>query len=255
MMEWNERTRLLLGEEGCRRLADARVAVIGVGGVGAYAAEMLVRAGVGHLLILDSDEVSVSNRNRQLIALSSTVGMPKCEVLRGRLLDINPELDIQTISKYIISDDVDDTVEVPEGSLRVSEALAGERLDYVVDAIDTLGPKISLIKFCLSREIPLVSSMGSGAKFDATKVRVADISKTRECPLAHQLRKRLHRCGIFSGFDAVYSEEKPCRESVVIEESRNKKSQVGTISYLPAVFGCVCAQKVICNISGATSCR
>jgi len=152
-------------------------------------------------------------------------------VLAGRLLDINPELDLNVAPVYV-------------SETNIAEVL-GAPLDYVVDAIDTLSPKIALIQFCLSAGIPLVSSMGSGAKMDATAVRLADISKTRMCPLAHMLRKRLHKFGIRSGFLAVYSEEEPRRESVVLEESINKKSQVGTISYLPAVFGCVCAQAVI----------
>ena len=121
----------------------------------------------------------------------------------------------------------------------------------VADAIDTLSPKIALIQFCLSQGLPLVSSMGSGAKLDATAVRIADISKTRMCPLAHQLRKRLHRLGITEGFLAVYSEEKPVEEAMIPEEGRNKRSNVGTISYLPAVFGCVCAQAATGILTGS----
>ena len=229
-MPWTDRTRMLVGEEGLQALASARVAVVGIGGVGAYAAEMLVRAGLGHIIVIDSDCVSESNINRQLLALHSTVGRPKVEVLRERLLDINPDLDIEVREEY-----------VAEGSIDISA-------DFVVDAIDTLSPKIALIQHCLAAGIPLVSSMGSGAKVDATAVRLADISKTYECPLAHMLRKRLHKLGIREGFLAVFSPEKPFRESVVLEESRNKKSQVGTISYLPAVFGCVCAQAAIDHI-------
>ena len=236
MMEaWQERTALLLGDQGLERLASARVTVVGTGGVGAAAAEMLVRAGVGHLTLIDSDTVSESNINRQLIALHSTVGQPKCDVLRARLLDINPALDLSVIPDYLHEDNVAPLIASP---------------DYVVDAIDTLSPKIALIQHCLKEGIPLVSSMGSGAKLDATAVRVADIAKTYQCPLAHMLRKRLHHLGITTGFKAVFSPELPRRESVVIEESRNKKSQVGTISYLPTVFGCVCAQVVIEGICG-----
>lgn len=231
--DWQARTSLLIGEDGLARLREARVAVVGIGGVGAAAAEMLVRAGLGHLLIIDSDCVSDSNRNRQILALTSTVGRLKCDVLKERLLDINPELDIVTVPVYVSESNI-------AGVLG-----DGAAPDFVVDAIDTLSPKIALIQHCLRSGIPLVSSMGSGAKMDATAVRVADISKTRMCPLAHMLRKRLHRLGIKSGFQAVYSEEQPRRDSVVLEESANKKSQVGTISYLPAVFGCVCAQAAI----------
>jgi len=224
---------MLVGQEGLSKLAAASVTVVGVGGVGAAAAEMLVRAGVGHLTIIDSDRFSETNINRQLPALHSTVGQPKVDVVRNRLLDINPNLDIATVGSFISE-----------------ENMCIGRTDYVVDAIDTLSPKIALIQHCLKNGIPLVSSMGSGAKTDVTKVRIADISKTKMCPLAHMLRKRLHKLGIMSGFLAVYSEEAPRRDSVVIEESRNKKSQVGTISYLPTVFGCACAQAVISGIVG-----
>ncbi len=233
---WTDRTRMLLGDESMQRLQDARFLVVGVGGVGAYAAEMLVRAGAGHLTIIDNDEVSETNLNRQLLALHSTLGRKKCTVLRDRLLDINPGLDISIIEDYL-------------EEKNVAALLDPVAPDVVVDAIDTLSPKIALIQYCMAHGLKLVSSMGSGAKFDATAVRVADISKTYQCPLAHALRKRLHRLGINSGFLAVFSAELPRRDSVVVEESRNKKSQVGTISYLPAVFGCVCAQAAIQQIA------
>ncbi len=229
---WTERTGLLLGAEKMQRLQEAHAVVVGVGGVGGYAAEMLVRAGLGHLVIIDSDCVGETNLNRQLLALRSTLGRGKCEVLRERLLDINPDLDIRVTETYIHEDNV-------------ASLLDPVPIDVVIDAIDTLSPKIALIQYCLARGLRLVSSMGAGAKLDATAVRVDDISRTRECPLAHALRKRLHRLGIQTGFLAVYSVEKPRRDAVIPEESRNKKSQVGTISYLPAVFGCVCAQAAL----------
>jgi tRNA A37 threonylcarbamoyladenosine dehydratase len=235
MENWQERTVMLLGEEGAAKLRDAHIAVIGVGGVGGFAAEALARAGVGHLLALDSDDVSETNRNRQILALSSTVGRPKCEVLRERLLDINPGLELVTVPEYVTEENI-------------ATLLDPYRIDFLVDAIDTLSPKICLIQYCLKRGVPMVSSMGAGAKIDATAVRVADIAQTRMCPLAHMLRKRLHKLGIFTGFDAVFSVEEPRRSSVVLEESRNKKSQVGTISYLPSVFGAVCAQVAIRRI-------
>lgn len=239
MDNWQERTEMLIGAEGLGRLAAAHVVVAGVGGVGAAAAEMLVRAGIGAITIIDSDAFSLTNLNRQLPALHSTVGCPKVEVLKARFLDINPDLKIDTIGEYLTEDSIP----------TVFSSMA-QAVDYVVDAIDTLSPKIALIQYCLGHGIPLVSSMGSGAKMDATKVRIADISKTRMCPLAHMLRKRLHKLGIKDGFLAVFSEEIPMRESTVIEESRNKKSQVGTISYLPTVFGCVCAQAAVSHFVG-----
>lgn len=232
-MSWQERTEMLLGGDALRKLSESRALIVGLGGVGAYAAEMLARAGVGELVLLDSDVVGDTNRNRQLVALTSTVGRLKCDVLKERLMDINPEIRITTVPEYL--------TEANAAELLMS---AG-RPDVVVDAIDTLSPKIALIQFCLKENLRLVSSMGSGAKKDATKLHVDDISKTFQCPLAHMLRKRLHKLGIREGFKAVFSSELPARESVTLEESRNKKSQVGTISYMPAVFGCVCAQAAI----------
>lgn len=241
---------MLVGEDGISRLSSARVAVIGVGGVGGYAAEMIVRAGVGHILILDSDEVSVSNRNRQLLALNSTVGRPKCQVLKERLLDINPDLDIVTVEKFIIAEGAVPDSGFEDASGTPSQLLGAYEFDYVVDAIDTLSPKLELIKYCMDRKIPLVSSMGAGAKFDVTKIRITDISKSFQCPLAHMVRKRLGKMGIRKGFKAVFSEEIADRSSIVLEAGRNKKSQVGTISYLPASFGCACAQAVITGLLG-----
>ena len=229
---WQERTRMLVGERMLEHFARSRVAVVGVGGVGGYAAEMLVRAGVGHLVIMDSDDVSLSNKNRQLLALDSTVGKPKCDVLASRLLDINPALDIVVIKEYLETD-------------KAGDYFSGMKIDFLVDAIDTLSPKLSLIKYCMDNSIPLVSSMGAGAKFDATKVRLADISKSYNCPLAYIVRKRLRHMGISKGFKVVFSEELPDRDAIVSQEDRNKKSQVGTLSYIPAVFGCVCAQAAI----------
>lgn len=237
MENWKERTLMLVGEAGIGRLASACVGVIGVGGVGGYAAEMIVRAGVGHIIIMDSDTVSVTNKNRQLLALDSTVGRPKCEVLKARLLDINPELEVTVLQEYLEAD-------------MVETVLGGYRVDFIVDAIDTLAPKLALIKYCVDHGIPHVSSMGAGAKYDATKVRLADISKSYNCPLAYIVRKRLRHMGIRRGFQVVFSEELPDRDAIVECEDRNKKSQVGTISYLPAVFGCVCAQAAIKGILG-----
>lgn len=234
-MDWQERTRMLVGDAGVGRLSRATVVVVGIGGVGAYAAEMVVRAGVGRIVLIDSDTVGESNLNRQLVALHSTVGRPKCDVLKERLTDINPELVCSVVEDYLYEENV-------------AALLDGLQPDCIIDAIDTLSPKIALIQYCLSHGIALVSSMGSGAKMDVTKVRIADISATRMCPLAHMLRKRLHKLGITEGFTAVYSEEVPMKDTTVLEESRNKKSQVGSISYLPAVFGCACAQAAIQGI-------
>ncbi len=237
MDNWLERTALLLGEEKLNILRQSHVLVVGLGGVGAYAAEMIARAGVGHMTIADADVVSPSNINRQLVALHSTVGRPKAEVLAERLRDINPEIDLRIVNQYI-KDDL------------TYELLDAAHYAYAVDAIDTLSPKMAFIKGALDRHIPLVSSMGAGAKTDPTKMEITDISKTHHCPLAHMLRKRMHKLGIYKGFHAVFSPE-PIREgAMILCEEQNKKSNVGTISYIPAVFGIGCASVVIRDLIG-----
>jgi tRNA A37 threonylcarbamoyladenosine dehydratase len=221
-----------LGDEKADRLTQAHVLVVGLGGVGAYAAEMVCRAGVGEMTIADSDDVSESNINRQLVALHSTVGRAKSDVLAERLLDINPDLQLHVVQRYIRDEETD----------RILDAA---RYDYIVDAIDTLSPKAALIKGALDRGIPIVSAMGAGAKTDPTKMEICDISRTHHCPLAHMLRKRLHKIGIRKGFSAVFSPE-PVREgAMILCEEQNKKSNMGTISYIPAVFGIGCASVVI----------
>ncbi len=232
MYNWQERTELLLGQNKLEQLKRAHVLVVGLGGVGAYAAEMIARAGVGRMTIADADTVSSSNINRQLIALHSTIGRPKADVLAERLRDINPAIQLTVIHEYIRDE-------------KTYSLLDAAHYDYVVDAIDTLSPKLALIAAALERKIPAVSSMGAGAKMDPTQLEIADISKTHHCPLAHMLRKRLHKIGIRKGFQAVFSPE-PIREgAMILCEEQNKKSNVGTISYLPALFGIGCASVVI----------
>ena len=230
--EWLERTSLLLGDEKLEKLQNANVLVVGLGGVGAYAAEMIARSGVGRMTIADADTVSPTNINRQLIALHSTIGKEKSELMADRLRDINPEIALTVVNRFIKDDETD-------------ALLDSDKFDYVVDAIDTLSPKLALIKGCLDRNIPLVSSMGAGAKTDPTKMEICDIAKTHHCPLAHMLRKRLHKMGIRRGFKAVFSAEPPVEGAMILCEEQNKKSNVGTISYLPALFGIGCASVVI----------
>ena len=237
MEAWLERTELLMGSEKLDRLRSANVLVVGVGGVGAYAAEMIVRAGVGRITIADADKVSPSNINRQLVALHSTVGREKCDILAERLMDINPKLQLTTVNRFIKDDETD-------------ALLDSDQFDYVVDAIDTLSPKLALIKGAMDRNIPLVSSMGAGAKTDPTLMEIKDIAKTHHCPLAHMLRKRLHKIGIRKGFWAVFSPE-PVRDgAMILCEEQNKKSNVGTISYIPALFGIGCASVVVRDLIG-----
>lgn len=230
--EWQSRSELLLGSEVLSYLASATVAVIGLGGVGAYAAEMVVRAGVGNIVILDCDVVTITNKNRQLLALDSNINKSKSLLMESRLMDINPKLNVYRVDAYLKEDNA-------------VSLLAGFELDYLIDAIDTLSPKIALIQYAVSNSIPLVSSMGAGAKMDATKVKVKDLSNSFNCPLAYMLRKRLRKLGISKGFKVVFSEELPNKEAIIAVEEQNKKSQAGTISYMPAVFGCIAAQTAL----------
>ena len=224
MNNWLERTELLLGTEKLGALLSANVLVAGLGGVGGYAAEMLCRAGIGRMTIVDGDVVGLSNINRQLIAVHENVGQSKCAEFEKRLKSINPNIELTIVDRF-----------VDEESF--GELLDLSSFDYVVDAIDTLSPKVALIKGALDRNIPLVSSMGAGAKTNPELLEISDISKSHHCPLAHMLRKRLSRIGIKRGFRVVFSPE-PVREgSMILCEERNKKSNVGTISYMPPLFG------------------
>lgn len=231
-MRWLERTELLLGTERLSSLRDANVLVVGLGGVGAYAAEMLVRAGVGHLTMVDGDVVEESNRNRQLPALTSTTGLPKTEILSKRFLDINPDLKLQALTEFLRDE-------------RTIELLESQQYDYVVDCIDTLSPKVFLIYHAFQRGLKVVTSMGAGGKMDPSRIRIADISKSHDCKLARMVRKRLHRLGIRKGVKTVFSPEEVPAEVIRLEQGQNKNSTVGTISYMPAIFGCFIASVVI----------
>ena len=226
--DWKDRTRLLLKDK-LSILENAHVLVVGLGGVGAYAAEMLCRAGVGTLTLIDADTVDCTNRNRQLPALISTEGKLKTEVMQERLLDINSKLKLHILSEFLRDE-------------RIAEVLDLHPYDYVVDAIDSLSPKTFLIAETLKRNIPLVSAMGAGGKIDPSKVQVADISKTHQCHLASYIRKRLRKMGITQGFKAVFSTEEPLQD-VEREDTTSefKRTTIGTISYMPAIFGCWCA--------------
>ncbi len=235
--DWLDRTKMLIGEEGLKRLLSARILVVGLGGVGAYAAEMICRSGAGSITIVDGDRIQPSNRNRQLPALKSTEGLLKAEVMGSRLLDINPDLNLEIISEYIRDE-------------RMTEIL-DRGYDYVVDAIDTLSPKVFLIYHSLQRKYPVVSSMGSGGKFDPLRISVTDISETTDCTLARILRKRLHRLGVRSGVTAVWSPEVTDKTRILPASGEvNKASVVGTVSYMPAAFGIACASVVIRDLAG-----
>lgn len=231
-MEWSSRTELLIGKEALDKLSKKHVLVIGLGGVGAYAAENICRAGVGEMTIVDGDKIVASNRNRQLLALTSTEGKSKAILMKERLLEINPDIIVNAVDEYIINE-------------RIVELL-NQKYDYVVDAIDTLSPKIYVIVNAMKNKLPLVSSMGAGGKIDPAGITVSDISKSYNCMLARALRKRLHKLGIRKGFKVVFSNQLIEKELVIPDDSSpNKKSIIGTMSYMPALFGCYCASVVI----------
>ena len=230
--DWQERTIQLIGEHSSQTLGSSHVLVVGLGGVGAMAAEMLCRAGIGNLTIIDGDIVQAGNINRQLPAKHSTIGKSKARLLENNLKDINPDLELTIIDEYV-------------KEIRMEVILDGS-FDYVVDAIDTLSPKIYLIYHAIQKGLPLVSSMGSGGKLDPSQIEIADISKSYNCKLAYLLRKKLRKLGVEEGFKVVFSTEQVNKELIVpVEGERNKKSTVGTISYIPAIFGCMLASVVI----------
>ncbi|WP_346863687.1 tRNA threonylcarbamoyladenosine dehydratase [uncultured Draconibacterium sp.] len=234
-MNWLDRTELLLGAEKLERLKSAKVLVVGLGGVGAYAAEQLCRAGIGNMTIVDGDVVEETNRNRQLPALISTTGKSKAEILAERFKDINPEIELTAINDYIRDE-------------KTLNLLKSKPFDYVVDAIDTLSPKVFLIHHAIDLGLPIISSMGAGGKMDPSKITIADISKSYNCKLAKMLRKRLSRLGIKKGVKVVFSAELINENAVRLEEAQNKKSTVGTISYMPPAFGCFLASQVITDL-------
>lgn len=230
---WLSRTKLLIGEEALLRLAESHVMVVGLGGVGSYAAEFIARSGVGKMTIIDGDVVDPTNRNRQLPALATNHGESKALIMAERLKAINPELELEVIREFINPTMVEQQLQ--------------QRPSYIIDAIDSITPKITFIKLAYESGLRVVSSMGAGAKLDPTRLQVVDISETYNCPFAQQVRKQLKRhYGIRKGIKVVFSPEDPIKESLMLTDGKNyKKSAYGTISYLPAVFGAVAASVVI----------
>lgn len=230
---YNQRTALLLGEDAINTLTKRHVMVVGVGGVGSYAVEMLARSGVGTLTIIDADVVSSSNINRQLPALMSTIEMSKVDVMKQRIKDINPDCKVNAINRFISAEDV-------------SEILETFNPDFVVDAIDSVAPKIELIKQSLHRKIKIISSMGAGGRIDPTKVQYADIADTFHDGLARVVRQRLKEQGITRGLKVVFSSEQARKSSLIMtDEIQNKISSFGTVAWLPATFGIMLAAHVI----------
>ena len=228
------RTKLLLGEDGLAKLAKARVVIFGIGGVGSFAAEALCRAGVGHFLLVDSDTIDVSNINRQIHATTRTVGQKKTDVMRARMLEINPAANVRTKCEFYEPDR--------------AEAFFTEPLDYIVDAVDTVTAKISLVIEAGKRNIPIVSAMGTGNKLDPTRFEVTDIYRTNVCPLAKVMRKELKKRGV-SRLKVVYSKEPPLRPDAPETEDTRRQTP-GSVSFIPSVAGLILAGEVVRDIVG-----
>jgi tRNA A37 threonylcarbamoyladenosine dehydratase len=223
-LSWLSRTEALVGREALEKLANSHVMVLGLGGVGSFAAEFICRGGVGKMTIIDGDTVDPSNRNRQLPALATNHGISKAQIMRDRLLAINPELDLTIIEDFVLPEKISSLLDL--------------KPDYAVEAIDSITPKLFFIRQALERKVRFVSSMGAGGKMDPTKIEIADIGETYNCKLAHHIRKKLYKHGIRSGFKAVFSTELPDKASLLYTDGSNyKKSAYGTMSYLPAAFG------------------
>ncbi len=233
MSNWLERTELLIGRQGVNKLKNTHILVVGVGGVGSYAAETMVRAGVGKITLIDGDIVDLTNKNRQLQALNSTIGQQKAEVLKQRFLDINPDLEVVVYNQFLN----------PE---QMQKLLTDLKFDFVMDCIDSVSPKISLILTLRGMKQKWISAMGSGGKFDPTKIKIADIKRTRECKFAQTIKKKLKTMGVRDGVLCVYSEEIQLKESLQLTDgTQYKKSFYGTISYMPAMFGMTMAYEVL----------
>ena len=238
---WQSRTALLIGEEGIARLKNSRVCVIGLGGVGSYAVEALARAGIGRFMLIDFDIVGATNLNRQIIALHDTIGQPKTEAMKARVLCINP--DAQVTTHQVFLDQVNRTDMLKD-------------CDYYIDAIDSLGPKIGLLEYAVRNELKIISVMGAGNRLDPSQIHLDRLDKSHNCPLARRVRKFLRRRGIHGTFPCVYSSELPTLpeededeslNELVIQRGRQRK-MIGSISYMPATMGMMAASWVIRQI-------
>jgi len=229
---WLSRSELLIGSHAIQKLQNARVLIVGMGGVGSYCAEYIARAGVGKMTIVDGDTIEATNRNRQLPALTSSEGESKAGWMANHLRDINPDLDLTVVQDYMVHQKLQDII--------------NEKYDYAVDAIDTITPKLAMIRICIESGTRLVSSMGAGGKLDPEKIRIANIWETYNCRFAQQVRKTMRKWGISQGFKTVFSSELQQKEALQrVDGQRHKKSYYGTISYIPSMFGAFCASVVI----------
>lgn len=236
-LNWLSRSALLMGDEGIDTLQQKHVLVVGLGGVGSFAAEFICRSGIGEMTIVDGDVVDPTNRNRQLPALSTNHGESKAAIMKARLLAINPELRLHVISDFL----------TPE---KCRDLMRGN-FDYVMDCIDSITPKLTLLTEALERNIPIVSSMGAGGKLDPTQIKVTWLPDTYQCVFAQYVRKRLKALSNYGQIKAVFSTEEMIKASLVMTDGSNfKRSAYGTVSYLPAAFGGVCASVAIRDLLG-----
>jgi tRNA A37 threonylcarbamoyladenosine dehydratase len=235
---WLSRTELLIGKENLQKLRNAHVLIVGLGGVGSYCAEFIARAGVGKMTVVDGDIIDPTNRNRQLPALVSTQGMYKADYMEVRIKDINPEIEIHAIKTFLS----------PE---KAHEIITSAEFDFVVDAIDSITPKLNLLIAAYRNKVNIISSGGAGGKTDVTQIKIADISKTHDCFFVKYVRKRLKREKIYTGINVVFSPELQDKKALMLTDGGNfKRSAYGTISYMPAAFGGACANVVIQGIIG-----
>ncbi|MFC5713514.1 ThiF family adenylyltransferase [Thalassorhabdus alkalitolerans] len=242
MLHQFSRNELAIGQEGLELLKNKTVAVLGIGGVGSFAAEALVRSGVGRVVLVDKDNIDITNVNRQLHALLSTVGQPKVDVMKERLLDINPECDIVALKMFYTEE--------------TYEAFFEHGLDFVIDASDTISYKVHLMKECLTRDIPIISSMGAANKMDPTQLKVVDISETSYDPMARVIRRKLRKEGIYGGIDVVFSEESPIqikeevRKEIAPEKAEIRKAKIPPSSnaFVPSVAGLIATGHVMSRL-------
>ena len=232
-LSWLSRTELVLGEAKIKALTEKNVLIVGLGGIGSYAAEGIARSGIGNLTIVDGDTVEASNRNRQLVALTSTDGKHKAEVMAERIRDINPDIKLNVVNEFLESE-------------VIKELLLSQKFDYVIECIDSITPKVELLKLCRKNKIKVVCSGGAGGKMDPTKVNVLDIKKVFNDHMIRVVKKKLKKVAVNKGIKVVFSEEAVDKSSLVLTDGSNyKKSAYGTMSYLPAIFGLTAASVVI----------
>jgi tRNA A37 threonylcarbamoyladenosine dehydratase len=244
-MQYNQftRTEILIGKEQVKLLHGKNIAVVGLGGVGSYAVEALARAGIGKFLLIDFDKVNLSNLNRQLIALHSTIDMNKTEVMRDRILAINPKAEVTIITDFLAQENRDKYL---------------QNIDYLIDAIDSLGPKIGLLQHCIEHNIPVISVMGAGNRLDPTQIQISKLSKSWNCPLAKRVRKFLRRRGVTKDIPVIFSSEPPVKPESdddaeadeIISHRGRKRLTIGSISYMPAIIGMMAASYVIRDCIG-----